>query len=90
MAASGGIPKLLPLDIVRCIADRTTTECCPWMRDACSAMSATVTAEPQPWILLQPKPRRRWHTVAEGERSRGFFVLSLPGNVKLSPTGSVI
>lgn len=89
MAASSSVTDL-PVDIVRCIADLTPTECRPRMRAACSALSAAVPAEPPPWILIQPGGDDGTATTEEGERSRGFSVLSLPADAKLSPGCSVV
>nr|CAB3485756.1 unnamed protein product [Digitaria exilis] len=77
MAVSLSIANL-PADIIRCIADRAATECRPLLRAACSALRAAVPAEPQPWILLQPRP---------SEDNDDFSVLSLPADVKLLSPG---
>ncbi|KAL6658787.1 hypothetical protein ACP70R_002827 [Stipagrostis hirtigluma subsp. patula] len=69
----------LPEDIVRGIADRVAPECRPRMRAICSAFSAAVPAEPQPWIVLQPDD-----DIAERDQQSGSFsVMSLPANRKL-------
>ncbi|KAL6658786.1 hypothetical protein ACP70R_002826 [Stipagrostis hirtigluma subsp. patula] len=93
MASGGGGFPDLPGDIVRGIADRLGDEHRPRMRAICSASSAALPAEPQPWILLQPADHAAADTAARRDQRRAagsFSVLSLPANSKLSPTSPVV